>query len=193
MKKLALVAAIMATAAAMADVKIGTVDMMKLVRNHSSYESNRKYLIETKKDFTKALDAMGAELDKIQADGAKLANEYRTPMISDARKKEIENAVADAQSRFLDLQQKMRAKAMENERQLAEMEGRFIKMQTDDVKAHIKKFAEKNGYDFIISDVTTMYAAKAADVTDGVLKEMGVDPKKAKSVDDGSEKSDEGK
>ena len=77
-------------------------------------------------------------------------------------------------------QQAMRQEAMRSQQQLSEMEARFLKMQAEDLKAVVAKFAEKNGYDFILDSAAAVFSARAADVTDGVLEAMGVDPKTAK-------------
>ena len=69
MKKLIAVAAAVLCASVFADVKIGTVDMMVLVRNHKSYDSNKKLLQETEKDAQREIDRMKADLDALQDDG----------------------------------------------------------------------------------------------------------------------------
>ena len=53
MKKLIFAMAVAAATAtgAFAELKIGTVDLMLLVRNHPSYESNKTLLTATDKDF----------------------------------------------------------------------------------------------------------------------------------------------
>ena len=40
-----------------------------------------------------------------------------------------------------------------------------------------------NGYDLIVESTVTAFAKKSLDVTDGILKAMGVDPKNAKGRD----------
>ncbi len=51
MKKLVLGIVLAAAAAASADMKVGTVDMMALVKNHRNYETNRNILQSTEKDY----------------------------------------------------------------------------------------------------------------------------------------------
>ena len=74
MKKLMLFAAAAASLAAAADMKVGTVDMMMLVRNHSSYEPNKKLLSDTEKDYAKKIDKMKADLEEVQEEGKKLSD-----------------------------------------------------------------------------------------------------------------------
>ena len=47
MKKIMLAAVLAAAVTAFGDLKIGTVDMFILVRNHASYESNKELLKST--------------------------------------------------------------------------------------------------------------------------------------------------
>lgn len=178
MKKLLVIAAIAASSAVFAD-KIGTVDMSVLLRNHSGYASNKRFLENTEKDYQKRLDAMKSELDAIQEEGKKLADEYRSPMLAQTAKTKLEGQLTEVQERYIRQQQKMRDQAMRDQQELAGMESRFLKDQAADIKAHIKKFAERNGYDLVIDAAAALYAKPEADVTDGVLAEMGVDPAKA--------------
>lgn len=168
-------------ATAFAEIKIGTVDMMTLVRNHPNYQSNKDLLMSTEKDYQKRMDAMKAELESIQEEGKKLADEYRNPMLAQAAKTKIENDIGAVQGRFMAQQQKLRNEAMRNQQDLSDLEARLLKAQAEDLKKRIAAFAEKNGYDFVIDSSAAIYSKKTADVTDSVLKEMGVDPKAAKA------------
>ena len=62
--------------------------------------------------------------------------------------------------------------------------------QTDDIRGRVAKFAKAEGYDFILDQNAALYFDQATDVTDKLLKEMGVDPAKAKR---GQKGDDEGK
>lgn len=173
--------ALAATAAFAHAAKIGTVDMLLLVRNHASYESNKALLSSTEKDYRKKLDDMKTELDSIQEQGQKLVEEMRNPMIAPKAKAEAEKSMASIQSRYMQQQQLMRAEAMRNQQELASLESRLLKAQADDLKKTIAKFAADNGYDMVIDSAAAIYSKPALDVTDGVLKVMGVDPVKARA------------
>ena len=119
MKNLALTVGVLlaGTLAAFADVKIGTVDMMLLVRNHKSYEGNKAYLTETEASCKRKLDAMKTGLQSLQDEGRKLADELRNPMLADASKKSLENRLVDIQNRFIKQQQEMRNEALRAEQE----------------------------------------------------------------------------
>ena len=179
MKKLTMMAVALAALGAFAELKVGTVDMMKLVRNHPSYETNKALLTSTEKDYQKRIDYLKGELDAIQEEGKKLADDYRNPMLAQAAKTKIENELTEVQRRFIEQQQKLRAEALKNQQDLSELEGRLLKTQADDLKKRIAVFAEKNGYDFVFDSTVAVFGKAEYDVTDQVLKEMGVDPQKA--------------
>lgn len=188
MKKTIALAAIAASSLAFADLKIGMVDMMVLVRNQSQYETNKQLLLSTEKDYQKRLDAMKADMDAMQEEGKKLADEYRNPMLSQSAKTKLENEIMALQQKLVAQQQKLRSEAMRNQQDLGDLEARLLKAQADDIKKRVNDFATKNGYDCILESTVAMFAKPELDVTDGVLKEMGVDPKTAKRSSD-----DEGK
>ena len=62
MKKIMLAAALAAAVTAFGDLKIGTVDMFILVRNHASYESNKELLKSTEADYRRQLDGIRDEI-----------------------------------------------------------------------------------------------------------------------------------
>ena len=183
MKKLLVMALAVAATGAFAELKVGTVDMMKLVRNHPSYETNKQFLMNTEKDGQKRIDRMRADLDAIQDEGKKLADDYRNPMLAQAAKTKIETDLAEVQRRFVEQQQKLRNEAVKLQQDLSENEARLLKTQADDLKKRIAVFAEKNGYDFIFDSTVAVFGKPSYDVTDEVLKAMNVDPAKAAEKD----------
>ena len=188
MKKMMLGMMVLCAATAFGDMKIGTVDMMVLVRNHKSYDTNKKMLQDSEKKYQKELDSMKAELDALQEEGKKVADQGRNPMLAQAQKDKIEKELLDIQNKFVAGQQKLRTKARESQQKLQEFESMLLKSTTEDIRTVVNKFAEDNGYDLIVESTVTAFAKKSLDVTDSLLKEMGIDPKYAK----GREK-DEGK
>jgi len=196
MKKLVFAVAVAAACAASAEMKIGTVDMLKLVRNHDSYERNKTLLQDTEKDYQKKLDKIKEGLDEIQEEFKKKSEQLRQPMLSESAKGKIEKELMDIQSRGLSGQQRLRSEAMRSQQDLQELEGRLLKSTSADLRKKINEFAEKNGYDLIVDGTAAPYAKKSLDVTPEILKAMGVDPEKAVEATDADKdkkKSNEGK
>ena len=74
MKKIAFLAAVIAVATtASAEMKVGVVDMMLLIKNHPNYDSNKELLTSTDKDYKKKLDEIKSEGETLQEEGKKLA------------------------------------------------------------------------------------------------------------------------
>ena len=180
----------MCAASVCADVKIGVADMLVLVRNHPSYETNKELLASTEKNCNKRVDAVKKEVEQLQDEGKRLSNEYKNPMLSASAKAKVEGELTSLQQRFLAAQQRMRTEAMNAQRELQDLEAVMLKKQTDDIRERVTKFAKAEGYDFILDQNAALYFVPAADVTDSLLKEMGVDPKKAKRT---QKEDDEGK
>ena len=190
MKKIALAAALAATTVAMADVKIGTVDMFVLVRNHASYEPNEKLLNDTEKDYAKKIDRLKAGLEETQEEYKKLTEQYRNPMLAQSAKDKLEKQIVDLQNKLLAGQQTIRNEMMRTQQDLQGLERRLLKATTEDLHNRIDAFAEQEGYDLILDVSAAPFAKKSLDVTPEILKAMGVDPEKAKGP---KESADEGK
>lgn len=181
-RTLAVLAAVAATAA-FGEMKVGTVDMMVLVHGHPRYESNKKLLLDTEKDYQRKLEQQKSELEKLQADGQKLSEQARNPMLAAAAKERLEKDLLDIQNKFLAGQQQLRAEALRVQQDLRDLEGRLLKSVTEDLRASIGAFARENGYDFVADASAIPFFKPELDVTDGVLKSMGVDPTKARAVE----------
>ena len=185
MKNLVFALMMAAALGASAEMKVGTVDMLLLVRNHPNYDSNKTLLTSTDKDYQKKLDLVKAEGEKLQEEGRKLAEQMRNPMLIAKAKGEIENQLMEIQKKLAGVEQRYRSEAMRCRQDLQDLEGRLLKTTTDDIRSRLKKFAEKNDYDFILDVTATPFSKPDYDVTDEMLKAMGVDPKEAKGRDEG--------
>ena len=123
---------------------------------------------------------MNKELAAIQEEGKKHAETLRNPMSSKKAKDDAEMALREIENRYMQQQQKVRAEMMRSQQELAQLEAGLLKAQSDDLKKRISKFADKNGYELVIDSSAALYSKDSFNVTDAVLKEMGVDPAKAK-------------
>ena len=185
MKKLIFAMALTAATGAFAELKIGTVDLMLLVRNHPSYESNKTLLTSTDKDYQKKVEAIKAEGDKLQDEGKKIADQMRNPMLTAKAKTDIENQLMDIQKKLMAIEQRYRSEAMRCRQDLQDLEARLLKTTTDDLRKRIAKFAADQDYDFILDANAAPYAKPTFSVTEAILKDMGVDPANAKGKDEG--------
>jgi len=191
MKQLAIMMAAMAAAlTAVAEMKVGTVNMVDLVRLHPQHESNRTLVKTTDTDYKAKLDAKQDELKEIADEGKKAQSDLQNPMLSTQARAAAQKKLEGIQKRFLDGQQEMRQMASRFQNDLSDLESRLIKMETDDIRAKISSYAKEHGYDFIADGTMLAFAKESYDVTDEILKAMGVDPAKRKEK---AKKADEGK
>ena len=185
MKKLVFAVVMVAAMAATAEMKVGYVDMLLLVRNHPNYDSNKALLTSTDKDYQKKLDGVKSEGDKLQEEGKKLMEQLRNPMLTAKAKSDVERQLGEIQQKLMGIEQRYRSEAMRCRQDLQDLEGRLLKTTTDDLRKRLSAFATKNGYDFIHDSTAVPFAKPEYDVTNEMLKELGVDPKEAKGRDEG--------
>lgn len=185
MKKLIVVTLALAACALFAETKFGTVDMLKLVKNHPNYESNKSLLETTEKDYQKKIDAIKSEGETLQADGKKLAEQFRNPMLAAKAKADLEKQLMDLQQKLMGIEQRYRNEAMRSRQDLQDLEGRLLRATSEDLRKRISKYAASSGYDMIIDRTAVPFSKDSFDCTDAILKEMGVDPATAKGKDEG--------
>lgn len=185
MKKLIFAMAVAMAMAASAEMKFGTVDMLLLVKNHPNYDSNKTLLTSTDKDYQKKLEKIKSEGDSLQDEGKKLVDQMRNPMLTAKAKADIEKQLGDIQQKLIGIEQRYRSEAMRSRQDLQDLEARLLRTTTDDLKKRIAKYAAANGYDLIFDSNAAAYATSTLDVTDEMLKNLGVDPKEAKGRDEG--------
>jgi Skp family chaperone for outer membrane proteins len=181
MKKLTFVLIAVLGSTLFAEAKYAVVDMLVLVRNHASYDTNKELLVSTEKNCNKRVDAFKKELEKVQQEGKKLSEEYRNPMLSSAAKKKIEDSLQSIQQEYFTVQQRLRNEMLNAQRELQDLEQVILKKQTDDIRAKVSELAKKEGYSLVLDLNSAVYFDKECNLTDKVLELMGVDPKKAKN------------
>lgn len=172
--------------ASAADLKLATVDVLVLVRNHPDYDRNEKFIESKGRDLEAKGEAIKAEGEALQSEGKKLMEQFRNPMLNEKAKGDLEKKLQDIQQKLIQVEQRYRAEMMRGNQDLQDDRNRMMKTTTDDLRARIKKYAEAKGFDLILDTNVVAYSKDSYDVTDELLKEMGVDPAKAKKSDNES-------
>lgn len=167
-----------------AEMKVGTVDMMVLVRNHPNYDTNKTLLTSTEKDYRKKMDGIRNEGDALQEEFKKLMDQYNSPMLNDKAKNDVKGKLQELQKKLMAVDQQYRNEAMNSRQQLQDLEAKLLKATTDDLRKRIAKYAGEKGFDLVLDMNAAPFAKKTLDVTDEVLKAMGVDLKDVKGRDD---------
>lgn len=182
MKKLIFVAALAAVSFAQAaELKVATVDVLVLVRNHPDYERNEKFMESKSKDLEAKGDVIKAEGEALQAEGKKLLDQMRNPMLNEKGKMDVEKKLQDLQQKLYQVEQRYRTEMLRGNQELQDDRNRLMKATTDDLRLRLKKYAEAHELDLILDTNVVAYSKDSFDVTDYVLKEMGIDPKTAKT------------
>ena len=159
-KALLTIAAILScTPLAQAEVKIGTVDVARIVNDSPEAVTKKKELDSFSEETKKKIEGKGKELQALKAklEDAKVS----------AESKEAENF----RNQVRDFE-RMRGDAK------ADLEKRYMKVNkelTDKVYGQIEKFAKANSYDLIIDKSDRyrgpiLFGASSVDVTEQVLK-----------------------
>ena len=168
--------------AAQAEVKIGTVDMVALVRLHPQHESNKALVKSTDKDYKAKLDRQQESVKALAAEGKKVQADLSNPMLSQSAKEAAQKKIGELQQKVLSAQQELYAAAQHYQSELADLEGRLLKIETADLRTKISAYAKENGYDLILDEAAAGFANPSLDVTDEILKALNVDPAKRKEI-----------
>ncbi len=184
MKKLMIAFCAAMCTVAFADMKIGTVNMVDLVKLHPSYESNRNLLKSTDKDYKDKLDKRQEDIKAIADEGKKAQEDLSNPMLSAASKASAQKKLESVQRRYIAARQDMEAEIRRYQSELADLESRLMKLQTDDIRAKISEYAKANGFDMIIDSTMLAFSKESFEVTDDILRAMNIDPAKRKTLKD---------
>ena len=183
MKKLVACMCLAAAAMASAEVKMGTVNLETLVKNHPNHESNRTLVKSTADDYRKKMEARQEQAKSLVDEGKKLQSDWQNPMLSASAKADLQKKLDGIQRKLFAAQQEMRADDQHYQEELADLQQRLFKIEKKDIEAKIAVFAAENGYDLIVDVAACGFAKPELDVTDAILKAMGVDKPKAEKAD----------
>jgi Skp family chaperone for outer membrane proteins len=111
---------------------------------------------------------------KLVDEGKKIQSDWQNPMLSAAAKADFQKKLEDVQRKLFALQQEMRTEDQRCQDELADLQQRLFKIEKKDIEAHLAEFAKDAGYDMILDIAACGFANPKLDVTDAVLKKMGV-------------------
>jgi Skp family chaperone for outer membrane proteins len=169
----------MAIAVASAATKMGVVNLEILIKNHPSHESNRTLVKSTADDYRKKMEARQEKAKSLMDEGKKIQSDWQNPMLSASAKSDLQKKLEDVQRRMYALQQEMRAEDQRCQEELSDLQQRLFKIEKKEVEEKIAEFAKEAGYDILVDVAACGFVKPDMDVTDAVLKKMGVKaPKK---------------
>ena len=192
MKKTVIALTILASLSAVADLKVGTVNMIHLVELHPTHESNKALVKSSNDDYKAKLDEKQDALKALLDETRKTYDDMQNPMLSASAKAEAQKKLDGMQQKVNAARQDLIRSEQSYRETMNDLETRLLKMETSDIRAKISSYAKEKGYDLILDATMAAYANDSLDVTDDILRAMKVDPAKRKTLKP-KEKTSEGK
>lgn len=179
MKKMILVAAalLFATSAVYAQ-KTVVVNMVDLVRFHPSRERDRKLMRDTEKEYQAQIDKKRDQFEELRSQYEKLIKEARSPALNDSARQEAENKAMKTRDSLAEADRDLRQEMQKLQRSLSELDNRLLRQVTGEIREVVTAYAQEEKVDLVVDSTTLAYSNPSLEVTDEILKRMGVDPKK---------------
>ena len=179
MKKLIACICLAAAATASAEMKLGTVSLETLIKNHPNHESNRTLVKSTADDYRKKMEARQEQAKALMEEGKKIQSDWQNPMLSASAKADLQKRMEGIQRKLYAAQQEMRSEDQHCQEELSDLQQRLFKIEKKDVEAKIAEFAKEQGYDLIVDVAACGFSKPDLDVTEYILKKMGAGKPKA--------------
>jgi Skp family chaperone for outer membrane proteins len=183
-----MLAAAVAATVMTAQEKTAVVNMVELVRFHPSRERDRKLMQDTEKEYQAKLDKMRDSFEQNRADYEKLVKEVRNPALSDKAKAEAEEKALKRRDVLAEQDADLRKEMQSLQRDLSDLDTRLLRQVTSDIRDVLTKYAQDAKLSVVLDGTTIAYFDPKLDVTDDVLKRLGVDPKVRKEAQEKADK-----
>ena len=141
---------------ALAEMKIGVVDIRKAISDSEAGKSTETALEKEKKDFEQELRQLEVKLKSLDEALRTQADMLKPGALAD-KKREFEKEVMAAQRFEQERGSKLQRKIQE---QIGSLQESFMKIASD--------LSKEEGYDFVFERTTMIYALDAADFTEKV-------------------------
>jgi Skp family chaperone for outer membrane proteins len=158
------------------------VNMMDLVQFHPNSTRDRKLMQDTDKELKAKLDKQRDRVEQLNEDYERAVKEARNPALNDKAKAEAEDKVMKHRDVLVEADRDWNSERQKYQRELSELNTRLLRQVTGDLREVLAKFAQESKYAIILDGTSLAYFDAKLDVTDDVLKRMGVDPKVRKEA-----------
>lgn len=173
----------MAVGAATAEEKTAVVNMVDLVRFHPNRERDRKLMQDTEKEYQSKLDKQRDRFEQLRDEYEKAVKEARNPVLNEKARAEAEDKAMKHRDVLSEAERDLYQERQKLQRDLSDLDTRLLRQVTGDIRDVLTKYAKEKGYGMVFDSTTMAYADPKLDVTDEVLKRMGVDPKVRKEAE----------
>lgn len=183
MKRTGLVVALLLAAASiMAQEKTAVVNWVDLVKFHPNRQRDLKLLKDTEKEYQDKIDKQRDRIDQLHDDWQKAVKEAQNPALNEKAKAEAEDKAMKVRDVLGEADRDLRKNAQTYEHEMSDLDARLLRQVTADIRESVTKYAQENKYTIILDGTTMAYFDPKLDVTDDVLKKLGVDPKVRKEA-----------
>ncbi len=183
-----MLAAVLAATMVVAQEKTAVVNMVDLVRFHPSRERDRKLMQDTEKEFQSKLDKQRDRFEQLRNEYEQAVKEARNPALNEKARAEAEDKAMKHRDVLAEADRDLRQEMQKLQRELGDLDARLLRQVTGDIRDVLSKFAQEGKYSIVLDGTTMAYFDPKLEVTDEVLRRMGVDPKVRKEAKEKAEK-----
>ncbi|MDD4174186.1 MAG: OmpH family outer membrane protein [Kiritimatiellae bacterium] len=183
-----MLAAVLTATVMLAQEKTAVVNMVDLVRFHPSRERDRKLMQDTEKEFQAKLDKQRDRFEELREEYEKAVKEARNPALNEKAKAEAEDKAMKHRDVLAEADRDLRQEMQKLQRELGDLDARLLRQVTGDIREVLTKYAQEAKVSIILDGTTIAYFDPKLEVTDEVLKRMGVDPKLRKEAQEKADK-----
>ena len=170
-KKILIALTLLASATQMQAQKFALIDLEYILSNIPAYERANEQLNQTSK-------AWQNEIEAISNEAATLYKNYQNESVflSEAQKKEREQAIVDKEKEAADLKKKY----FGPEGELFKKRQSLVAPIHDEIYNAVKEIADLRGYSLVLdraSDTAIIFGSPKIDISDEVLRKLGYSPR----------------
>ena len=181
MKTTVLALAAIVSTTLLADIKIATVNMVDLIRFHPEREKDMQVLRESEAGHKRALEAARDKLEDLAKEAQELQQKLQNPLVQEKVKEDAAKKLDSLHEKAMEAQQSYQMEVRRAQAELQRLDETMLRATTDSIRKRVEAYAQEKGYDIIVDTSVTPFSKKSLDVTDEILKLMGVDPEKARA------------
>jgi outer membrane protein len=160
------------------DVRIGTVDMARLVKAHPDTPGADSALEKQSDEFETEAKEMKGKLDKLQKEVENAISEAQNKALSDTAKDDKKKVAEEKLMAYRESEQKFRETRMQRQKELNDQRLRMQRKIVGKIKDAINTYAAKNGYTIVLDSSsmsvtgveTVLFGAEKLDMTDDIMK-----------------------
>lgn len=196
---IAAISSIFATGA-VAQTRIATLDIEKIVELHPDTAHNRAILKDTLKDYQGEMEKLEAAAEAARKAALASLEESRNPALGEKARQRTEDEAKKNVEIARSAEREFAEKRSEFQRNLNEQEVRLLRMTVREIEKKVAEYAKANGIDIVLPisgarlgiAPAALWASESLDITSAIMAAMGIEEKPA-SATAAVDVSDDGK